>query len=119
MVSKEIKLCGKNVYVAYCYATEIAFYNNTETLIDDFMKKVQEKVLEPNKVAYLIIAAITAYYQAKGEEPPVTDKEILFESEASDIFTAFGKIVQLYTQWRTLPADEEKTQKKGKKSKNA
>ena len=126
MNKKEITLCGKQVTLAYCYATEIAFKDMSNQDITDFMieavPQIQaQKMPDAKKVVLLIIAALMSYYQSIGEETPIEDKDIMYRCEPEELGIALGTIINLYVEFYHIPTDEpkEKEQKGGKKRKNA
>mgnify|MGYP006935975649 CR=1 FL=1 len=57
MTTKTTTICGKEVTLAYCYATEIAFKKFTGKNIFQFDKEDQEERIS------LVFAAAFAYYQ--------------------------------------------------------
>ena len=128
MITKEITIAGKQITLAYCYATEIAYKILSEQEITDFMAEASEaiqaeKMPDIRKSMFVILAAAQAYYEANGEEIPITDKELMYESSPEDIGRALGVIIGLRMKFYHAPADEpedkEPKKKSGKKSKNA
>lgn len=102
MEKRDITICGKTVTVAYCFATEIGFRNYTSTPIEGFDGN------NPEHIAYLILAAITANYQCEGTDAPVTDKELLYDSKPEEIIDALTAIFDLRAMWYKMPKDEPK-----------
>lgn len=100
MKTKTITIMGKEVGVAYCYATEIAFRKYTGKGVENF------DPTNPEHAAYIILAAILAYYQYKGEEAPVTDKDIIYETSPKDIIDAMTAVFKLRGEWYELPEGE-------------
>ena len=128
MITKEITIAGKQITLAYCYATEIAYKILSEQEITDFMAEASEaiqaeKMPDIRKSMFVILAAVQAYYEANGEEIPITDKELMYESSPEDIGRALGTIIGLRMKFYHVPADESEDKdpkkKSGKKSKNA
>lgn len=106
MFEKEITIAGKTVGVAYCYATEIAFYNFTGVNIENF------DAANPSHTVYLILAAIIAYYGGRKEKEPVTDEDILRRATPREIVDAVKVIMELFAGWHELPkADAEELKK--------
>lgn len=131
MIKKEITICGKKVNVTYCYATEIEYNTladeNVSSFIDDVAIAYQNDMLDninPHKTLNLITATIKAYYEYEGVEPPLKEKDLLYEASAKEIALAVATIIKMYTEFYKLPSSEatdekeEKTSKKRKK-KNA
>lgn len=129
MTEKNITICGKQVGLAYCYATEIAFKDLSDSDITDFMQEAidsiqQQRMPDVKKSLYLIIAAHMAYTQAKGiSGPAVKDSDLMTTATPDEVGTALGTIIGLRAQFYHVPADEaedksEPEPEKGKKRKN-
>ena len=111
MSKKEITLCGKQVTLAYCYATEIAFKDLSEQDITDFMieavPQIQaQKMPDAKKVVLLIIAALMSHYQSIGEETPIEDKDIMYRATSEEIGNALGVIIGLRAEFYRIPSGE-------------
>lgn len=109
MQESVIKLCGREVKAGYCYATEIAFYNFAGVGVDKFDAE------NPQHVVYLIMAAIFAYYNAKeheGESHDLTDEDILYASDPSEIVDAFKTVVNLRQRWYGVDAADAAAQQR-------
>jgi hypothetical protein len=133
MKTKEITLCGQQVTIGYCYATEIGYKILSDQDITDFIAEAipalqDERMPNPQNTIYLIVAAIQAYYESlpvgpdgKKPEPPVKDSDIIYHGDPLEIGTAIGTILSLRNDFYHVPKDEPKDNetKKGKKKKNA
>lgn len=125
MITKEITILGKQVTLAYCYATEISYKILSDEDIIDFGQEVVEKIQHEQmpdirKTIFLIIASMQSYYESKGEQCPVTDKELMYECTPQEIGMALGVIIGLRSQFYHVPSDEPKEKTaEGKESKNA
>ena len=125
MITKEIKLCGKQVTLAYNYATEISYKILSDEDIIDFGQEVVEKIQQNQmpdirKTIFLIIASMQSYYESKGEQCPITDKELMYECTPQEIGVALGTIIGLRSQFYHVPSDEpEDKPAEGKEEKNA
>ena len=125
MITKEITICGKQVTLAYCYATEISYKILSEEDIIDFGQEVIEKIQHDQmpdirKTIFLILASMNAYYESKGEKAPVSDKELMYECTPQEIGQALGVIIGLRSQFYNVPTDEPEDKPTGeKKEKNA
>lgn len=111
MVQQTIQICGKDVNLAYCYATEISFKVLAEEEIHDFLHEATAKVQaqqmpDIRKAIFLIIAAMQAYYESKGETAPITDRELMYDCGAEEIGTALGTCIKLYMEFYHLPGSE-------------
>lgn len=113
MKTKEITLCGKQVTLAYCFATEISFKLLAEQECTDFMREIilalqESKMPDTRKSIYLIMSAMTAYYESHGEKNPVEDRELVFHSSPEDVGLAIGTIAGLYIDFYKIPVGEPK-----------
>ena len=79
MKTKEITICGKQVMLAYCFATELAFKNFTGLEIEDFDPTNRDHII------YMILSAVAAYYQKREEDAPVKDTDLMYESKPTEI----------------------------------
>ena len=124
MTTKEITICGKQVTLAYCYATEISYKILCDEDIIDFGQEVIEKIQHEQmpdirKTIFLILASMNAYYESKGEKAPVSDKELMYECTPQEIGQALGVIIGLRSQFYHVPTDEPQDKPaEGKKGKN-
>ena len=117
MITKNITIAGKEVTLAYCYATEIAFRKYTDVSIDSF------DATNPEHVLYLILATIMAWCQSKGEQPTIKDEEIMFSAKPKEIVDALTAIFEMRKEWYYIPDPEtpdtkEETDKKPADKKN-
>jgi hypothetical protein len=123
MITKEVTICGKQVTLAYCYATEIAFKNLCNEDMFDFTKHAIESIQaerDPDieKTIYAIIASMMAYYEEK-DKAPIKDTDLMKEAKPVEIGTAMLAILSMRAEFYHVPAGEpEEKQKGGKKGKN-
>lgn len=125
MKTKEATIAGVKVMLAYCYATEIIFRDFSGDDFQNFILSLApgedgRNHTDPKKLLYAILAAITAYYQYKDEEPPIKDNDIMYSAAPKDLVEAFSVVMQLHNEWYKIPVGEPKPEenKKGKKQKN-
>ena len=125
MIKKEITLCGKQVTLAYCYATEIAYKNMTNEDMFDYAQKAVEAIQnqrDPDieKTIYAILACMMAYYE-DADKAPVKDSEIMKDATPVEIGTAMLTILSMRSEFYHVPKDEpeEKSEKGARKRKNA
>ena len=128
MITKEITLCGKQVVLAYCYATEIGYKTLSDEDIIDFGSEIAEKIQQQQmpdikRTIFLILASMNAYYESINAEAPINDKDLLYQTDPQEVGVALGTILGLRSKFYHLPTDEprgEDKEKKGsKKRKNA
>jgi hypothetical protein len=130
MTEKIIKICGKDVKLRYCAATETGFERITQKSIDVFSPKfgkddegntiVTEKPsADTNDYIVLGASAIIAAYARNGEDAPVTTTEILYDATPTEITKLLEAVVALRNEWYTLPATiENEPQKSDESPKN-
>ena len=118
MIQKEITLLGKQVTLAYCFGTEISYKLLAEQECTDFVREVlaglaQEtpKMPDTRKSIYLIMSAMTAYYESNGEKNPIEDKELIFHATPDDIGLAVGTIARMYIDFYKIPIGEPEDKK--------
>lgn len=128
MIQEEITIAGKPVILGYCYATEIAYKDLSG---EDIASIIQEtaacvnaqppRMPDAKRSIYLVLAAIMAYYQSKGEDAPIKDTDLMNDATPLELGTALGTVINLWAQFYNIPKGEpaDKPQKgKGKKTKN-
>jgi hypothetical protein len=133
MITKEIKLCGKQVTLAYNYATEISYKLLAGQDIQNFMQEVSDALqAEPQqmpdirKTFFLLLASMQSYYDSlpagqDGQKPqsPVTDHDLMYHCTPQESGVALGTIIGLRSQFYHVPSDEpEDKPAEGKEEKN-
>jgi hypothetical protein len=118
MIQKEIELLGKKVRLAYCFGTEISYKLLADEECTDFVREVlaglaqeQPKMPDTRKSIYLIMSAMTAYYESNGEKNPIEDKELIFHATPEDIGRAIGTIAGMYIEFYKIPTGEPEEKK--------
>ena len=126
MTTKEITILDQKVTLAYCYGTEISYKLLAEEECTEFIREViasiqSKKMPDARKSIYLIIAAITAYYESQGQKNPIEDKQLIYHATPDDVGLALGTIAGLYIEFYHIPVGEpeDKPQKTGRKQKNS
>ena len=126
MLTKTITIAGKDVTLAYCYATEVAYKDKTgvdiSTYIDEAVSRIRET---PSRMPDIktsidaIMAASTAYYESQDEESPITDRDLMNAATPQEMGAAIGTFVGLYMGFYAAPDDDkQKVKKKERKAKN-
>lgn len=119
METKTIKIAGKDVTLLYCFGTEITFNDLAGIEFKDFIQETAvNKTSNPKNVVYAILAAALAYTESRGEEPQITDKELIFQATNEELTEALVEITKMFAKWYKLPLGEEPKAAKGSKSKN-
>ena len=124
MKIKEITIAGKQVTLAYCFATEISFKTLTDCDLNPFMVESVEtlgadKMPDVKKRLCAILAAAIAYADSKNEESPIDDKLLMNEADPEEFNEAFGVVIGLWMQFYHIPTGEPQEKKqKGRARKN-
>ena len=131
MKKKKVKIAGKQVWLAYCYATELAFYDMTDTDINDFFKEFfspnkeedeeEKKKKESRKlklILYAIFAAAFSYSESVEKDCEIDHKTLMFHAKPAEITDAFSCVIELRNEWYKLPSDDKpiKEDEDGKKN---
>ena len=94
---KTITICGKEVKLRYCAATETGFEQLAGKSIGNIDFNSQEDLLR------LSVAAIIAAYQREGQEAPIESKDILFDAKPTEIIELFKAVFELRAAWYNVP----------------
>ena len=110
MITKEITLCGKQVTLAYCYATEIAYKEMSDEDIFDYAYAAVEAIKaqrDPDikKTILVIIACMMAYYE-DSDKAPVKDSDIMKEATSVELGTAMLTILSMRQEFYHVPKGE-------------
>lgn len=96
-MNKTITICGKEVKLRYCAATETGFEQLAGKSIGGIDFNSQEDLLR------LSVAAIIAAYQRDGQEAPIESKDILFDAKPAEIIELFKAVFELRAAWYNVP----------------
>ena len=121
MIQKEINIMGKQVTLAYCYGTEISYKLLADEECTDFIVEVlkclqENRMPDSSKAIYLIMSAMTAFYESQSQKNPIEDKELIFHASPEDIGLAIGTIAALYIEFYKIPVGEPEDKKKAEES---
>jgi hypothetical protein len=117
-------IAGKEVKLAYIYATEVAYKKATDenihSAITDISRAITAKQSpDTEKSIYLILAAHQAYNFAHDiEEPSIIDKDLMKNAKPKELATAVMLIIKMYGEFYEIPVDEPEPQKGNSKGKN-
>lgn len=110
-----ITICGKDVNIMYCAATETGYEIVAGKSSQVFLPTVLERdengkvtKAEPPAATLddyikLALAGIIAAYASEDKEPPVTDKDILYKATSEEITNLVGTIGKLRVAWYNVP----------------
>ena len=65
----------------------------------------------PKHIFSLILASIFSYYQAKNEEPPIKDTDLMFKPDMNEIIESVKIVFELRKEWAKMPESETKDNK--------
>lgn len=125
---KTINICGKDVRLRYCTATELSFEQLTgksaDVFIPEFEKdekgnitKVTQKATGDDYIK-LAISAMIAAYGRNDEEAPVGLKEILYDADPNEVVAMIEAVVEIRNKWYNISSVVE-PEKSGESEKNA
>ena len=112
MITKEITLCGKQVTIGYCFATELGFRTNANEEIEDFIIEVveafqkQSQMPDINKCIYLIYAAMLAYYESEKQKAPISAEDMMYYMQPLELGAALAIIVNMRDDFYKTPKGE-------------
>lgn len=95
---KTITICGKEVKMRYCAATETGFERLAEKSIGDIDFTKQDDLIR------LSLAAILAAYLRDNADAPVTSADILSDAKPKEIVEMFTALLELRAAWYKVPA---------------
>lgn len=116
MKTKEINLCGKQVTLGYCFATEIGYKILSDEDIQDFMSEAissinENRMPDARKSIYLVLASMQSYYDSKDQKPPLTDKDLMYGASSEELGFAIGTAIGLWMEFNKRPAGEPEDKK--------
>lgn len=130
---RTINICGQEVRMRYCAATETGFEALSGKKIEIFTPTVLEYdehgkpvKIEPPKASSddyikLAMSAIVSAYARNNEEPPITADAIIYDANPQEVTLLLTTVIQMRAEWYQLPATipaTETEEPKGKKRKN-
>lgn len=129
---KTITICGKEVRMCYCAATEIGYEGLSNKSISVFTPTPIDWDAEGKPVKFdppaattedyimLALSAIIAAYAKDNEQAPITDADIMYDATPQEVSELLKTVAILRMEWYKVP-DVVKPEFKpdGKKPKNA
>lgn len=115
MKQKEMTICGKQVKICYCAATENGYEQisgkNINVFVPTFGKDEKGKtiVVEEAKALTsdyitLAIAGIVAAYSYENQDPPIESREIIYGMTKDERNELIKTILELRGEWYGIPA---------------
>ena len=113
MTEKTITICGQQVKMRYCAATEIGYEKlsdkSSAIFVPEVMKDENGTITDVKQNAtlsdfvQLAIAGIIAAYDSENDDAPVTAKQILNEAAGNEVSKMVTTIVELRNDWYSVP----------------
>lgn len=97
IAEKTITICGHDVRLRYCAATETGYEMNAKKSIADIDFRSQEDLI------CLSIAAIVAAYESTDEQAPISSKDILYDATPKELIDMFTAVLELRASWYDIP----------------
>ena len=110
-----ITLCGKEVNIMYCAATETGYEIMADKSSQVFLPTILERdengkvtKAEPPAATLddyikLALAGIIAAYESEDKKPPVTSKDILYHATSEEVTNLVATIGKLRKEWYNVP----------------
>ena len=115
MTEKTITICGKDVTILYCAATETGYERLAQKGIDVFLPtfgpnpdKPEETIMTAPPTAntedylQLAIAAIVAASESKKQEVPISADDLLYQASKQEVTALITAVIELRTEWYGL-----------------
>ena len=110
---KTITICGKDVEMLYCAATETGYESISGQSCEIFIpeiskdKKGKEQIrmrATTRDYIQLAVAAVIAAYTRKGEDAPVTADDILYNATSQEVTQLITTVIELRNAWYQVPS---------------
>ena len=123
MNAKTITICGKDVEMLYCAATETGYESISGQSCEIFIpeiskdKKGKEQIrmrATTRDYIQLAVAAVIAAYTRKGEDAHVTADDILYNATSQEVTKLITTVIELRNAWYQVSSvikPEDDTQK--------
>ncbi len=115
IAEKTIQICGHEVRMRYCAATETGFESLSGKNVNVFAStptefgkdgkptKFDPPVATTQDYLTLAVAAIVAAYARNEEEPPVKSEDILYDATPQEVSNLLTTVVMLRVEWYKVP----------------
>ena len=102
---KTIKICGHDVQMRYCAATETGYERisgqSSDIFVPDVEKDEEGNIIQVTQKAKaddyikLAIAAIIAAYARQDQDPPITADDIIYDAEPDEVQQLITSVMEL------------------------
>ena len=97
-MTKEITLCGQQVKLNYCAASENGFEDLSGKSINDLDFTKSKDIMN------LSLACIVAAYTSEDKEPPIKSEDILYRATSKELTDLYLTVIDLRAEWYNVPA---------------
>ena len=115
MTEKTINICGKEVGMMYCAATENGFEilsgRSINVFVPEFGKDEQgnDIITKPAEATIddyltLALAGIIAYYTKAKQDAPITSEDIMYDAKPTERNLLVSTVIELRSQWYGIPS---------------
>lgn len=94
---KTINICGKDVRLRYCAATETGFEQLAGKSIGNIDYQSQEDLMR------LSVSAILAAYTRTKEDAPISSEDLMYEAKPAEIVELFKAVLEARAAWYDVP----------------
>lgn len=110
---KTITICGKEVELLYCAATETGYESISGRSCEVFIPEItQDKKGNTKPLMHattrdyiqLAVAAIIAASTFRGQEAPVTANDILYSASSKEVTNLITAVIELRNAWYLMPS---------------
>lgn len=98
MNTKEITICGHQVKLMYCAASEQGFEDLSGKSINDLDFTKSKDIMN------LSLACIVAAYTAEDKESPIKSEDILYRATSKELTDLYLTVINLRAAWYNVPA---------------
>ena len=113
MTERSINICGHEVRLRYCAATETGYEQisgqSADIFIPNFEKDEDGSIINVTPRAKtddylkLAIAAIIAAYARQDQDPPITADDIIYDAEPDEVQQLITSVMELRAKWYNIP----------------
>ena len=108
MITKEITLCGQQVTLGYCFATEVLFNKMSDKYLSDYATHTiecigKQKDPDTEQTIYAILACMVSYAESQKKEAPLKDTDIMYNAAPAELGIAIFAILELRSQFYHVP----------------
>ncbi|MBR2016281.1 MAG: hypothetical protein IKB00_06010 [Bacteroidaceae bacterium] len=124
IAERTINICGKDVKMRYCAATETGYETISGKPATIFMPDITkdakgniisiETKAETEDYIKLALAAIIAAYARDNQKAPIQSEEIMYDAQPKDVILLIKTVTELRNEWYDIPSiikpDENQTE---------